>query len=39
MSDNDFIIVDTEERDEPVSAEEKKEVTVSESEEEKHEDE
>ncbi len=39
MSDNDFIIVDTEEQDKPASTEEKAEVTVSEISEEKHEDE
>ena len=39
MSENDFIIVDAEEQDKPASTEEKKEVTVSEASEEKHEDE
>lgn len=39
MSDNDFIIVDTEEHDEVSATEEKKQVTVSEDSGEKHEDE
>ncbi len=39
MSGNDFIIVDSEEHEEPASTEEKKDVVVSEKEGEKHEDE